>query len=143
MVDLSLTKLKHISVPRGDVYHGLKASDSTFHGFGELYFSRIDYGQTKGWKKHKRLTLNLIVPAGEVRFVVFGSDIRSGEPAELLGDFRLGADINHQRLTVPAGMWVAFQGCSHTINIVANVIPEEHDPDEAENLELSQVSFDW
>ena len=143
VVDLSLTKLMRISVPRGDVYHGLKASDPSFQGFGELYFSRIDYQEIKGWEKHKRLTLNLMVPAGEVRFVVFASDALSGKPTELCGDYRLGADVNHQRLTVPAGMWVAFQGCSSTINIVANVIPEEHDPAEADNLELSQVPFDW
>ena len=140
--EVRLNKLKRIFVPHGDVYHGIKASDCTFKGFGELYFSRIEYLHVKGWKRHNRLTLNLMVPVGEVRFVVFESNI-ANQSMDFVCDHRLGADTNHQRLTIPPGFWVAFQGLSREINVVANIIPEEHDPREADNLDLAAIPYDW
>ena len=142
-MEVLLSKLRKIAVEKGDVYHGMKEGERGYHGFGELYFSRVDYSETKGWKKHNRLTLNLMVPAGEVRFVLFDSDPETGLPTNLVADYRLGADINHQRLTVPPGIWMAFQGCSDKLNLVANVIAEHHDPAESQNIDLSAVSFDW
>lgn len=138
-----LNSLKRIVVPHGDVYHGIKASESSFKGFGELYFTRINYLQVKGWKKHNRLVLNLMVPVGEVRFVVFSSELTTGKPKELVLNCNLGADSNHKRLTVSPGFWVAFQGVGQDINLVANVIPEEHDPKEADNFALASVPYDW
>ena len=140
---VTLTTLRRVEVINGDVYHGLKASEETYIGFGELYFSRIDYGKVKGWKKHTKFTLNLIVPAGRVRFVVFSSDMETGLPADLVGEYCIGANQNHQRLTVPPGYWVAFQGLEQPLNVIANVIPAEHIPAEAENTELSAIPFDW
>lgn len=143
MTGVTLTSLKRVSVINGDVYHALKASEETYKGFGELYFSRIDYGKVKGWKKHTKFTLNLTVPAGYVRFVVFLSDKETGLPSELVGEYLIGANDNHQRLTVPPGYWVAFQGLHQSVNVIANVIPEEHIPAEAENIELAANPFDW
>lgn len=141
--EISFSKLKRIHVANGDVYHGLRASDNSFEGFGELYFSRIEYLKVKGWKRHNRLSLNLMVPVGEVRFVVFTSDLSTSLPGELVSDCRLGADVNYQRLSVKPGMWVAFQGVGQEINIVANVIAEEHDPKESDNLDLNLMPFNW
>lgn len=139
---VQLNKLKRIAVHHGDVYHGIKASEPSFEGFGELYFSRIEYLHVKGWKRHNTLTLNLIVPVGEVRFVVFESNI-THQSMDFVCDHLLGADTNHQRLTVPPGFWVAFQGLGRDINVVANVIPEEHNPHEADNLDLALIPYNW
>ena len=66
-----LTPLKKISHPRGDVFHGMKKSDNGYAGFGEAYFSTIKNGEIKGWNKHKRMTLNLVVPVGKVIFIIY------------------------------------------------------------------------
>ena len=42
-----------------------------YNGFGELYFSEVNFGEIKAWKKHKKMVMNLIVPCGEVKFVFF------------------------------------------------------------------------
>ena len=54
--------LKIINTPNGEVKHALKNSDDSFSGFGEAYFSSVDFGTIKGWKKHTQMILNLIVP---------------------------------------------------------------------------------
>ena len=66
-----LTPLEIVSNSKGNVLHGMKKSDPGFINFGEAYFSTIKHGQTKGWNKHNSLTMNLIVPYGEVVFVIF------------------------------------------------------------------------
>ncbi len=76
MEGVSLHPLKHITVPKGDIYHAMKSTDEGYCGFGEAYFSQIEQGQTKGWKRHNRMMLNLIVPVGAVKFVVY--DDREG-----------------------------------------------------------------
>lgn len=63
------TSLKRVRVTGGDVLHALKMTDDGFDGFGEAYFSMIEQGEIKGWKYHKRMTMNLIVPLGSVKFV--------------------------------------------------------------------------
>ena len=67
--DILVTPLKRIPTVGGDVMHGLKKSDNGFNGFGEVYFSWVEQGAIKAWKCHQRMTLNLVVPMGEVSFV--------------------------------------------------------------------------
>ena len=69
--DISLTNLKIIKHPKGNIYHALKKGDRDFVGFGEAYFSTINKNEIKGWKKHLKMKMNIIVPVGEVSFVLF------------------------------------------------------------------------
>ena len=60
---------QQISNAGGDVWHALKSAEDSFIGFGEAYFSWVDPGSIKAWKKHLDMTINLIVPIGMVRFM--------------------------------------------------------------------------
>ena len=73
MVDklYTLTPLRIIGVKGGDVLHAMKDTDDGFSGFGEAYFSSIEKGCIKGWKKHTNMTLNIVVPVGVIKFVFF------------------------------------------------------------------------
>ena len=61
------TKLSVIETPTGKVLHGMKSDDIGFFGFGEAYFSIVKKGSINGWKKHEKMTANIIVPVGEIR----------------------------------------------------------------------------
>ena len=65
---LILSKLATFSSKEGAVYHCLRSSDTGYIGFGESYFSFIEYNAVKAWKLHQKMTLNLVVPVGMVRF---------------------------------------------------------------------------
>ena len=52
-----LTSLLKIHHPKGYIYHGMKKSDKGFSGFGEAYFSTINYSEIKGWDRHKIMIL--------------------------------------------------------------------------------------
>jgi dTDP-4-dehydrorhamnose 3,5-epimerase len=124
-----VTPLRRIAHPKGDIYHGLKASEDSFKGFGEAYFSTVLPGVAKGWKQHTRMTLNLVVPVGAIEFHLRSAD------GQLADRIQLG-ELHYARLTVPPGVWVAFTGIGESLNLLLNVASIPHDPDEAVNMPL-------
>ena len=66
-----LTELKQIMSEDGAVFHAMKDTDKGFAGFGEAYFSTVKQGRIKGWKKHREMTMNLVVIFGCVKFVLY------------------------------------------------------------------------
>tara|TARA_B100001971_G_C17740777_1_gene310579 strand:- start:53 stop:502 length:450 start_codon:yes stop_codon:yes gene_type:complete len=138
---LILTPLKQIHHPKGDILHGLKKSDAEYSSFGEAYFSTINNGEIKGWNKHKMMTLNLIVPFGEVTFVIYDKRESSRSKGKF---FKVTlSQANYQRLTVPPGLWLAFKGKSNDINLILNIADMEHDPDEIEKMDLNKFPYNF
>ena len=136
-----LTPLKKIENPKGDVCHALKNTDAGYVGFGEAYFSTVKSGEIKGWKKHKEMTLNLIVPTGSIKFVLY--DVREGSPTN--GQFMeiVLSNENYCRLTVPPNVLLAFQGTGLTLNLLLNIADIPHDQIESENIILSEIDYYW
>ena len=132
---VNLTPLKIIDVPNGNVLHALKQHENTFQGFGEAYFSTVKQGVAKGWKKHTRMVLNLIVPVGAIKFIIFDGRPESKTYKQIM-EVELSPYSNYQRLTVSPGLWMAFQGVSEDLNMLLNIASIPHDPTEAENLPL-------
>jgi dTDP-4-dehydrorhamnose 3,5-epimerase len=137
MDGVTLTPLRRIPLEKGDVMHALKATDDSFTGFGEAYFTQIQPGCTKGWKRHNRMTLNLVVVCGRVKFVIY--DDRTNQFEEVV----LSPDDNYQRLTLAPGLWMAFHGMGDVTSTVLDIIPEPHDPDEADNMDLSKLDYQF
>jgi dTDP-4-dehydrorhamnose 3,5-epimerase len=139
--------LRRIFHPQGDIFHALKAREPSFCGFGEAYFSTIHSRSIKGWKKHLHMTLNLVVPVGAIRFVL----IDDRKPSILGGEILLGTETLEKeigksiyaRLTIPPGVWMAFQGCASSLNLLLNLADIEHDPQEAVSTELATFAWPW
>ena len=133
MDGLILTPLKEIHNPKGNIYHAMKGSDDEFYGFGEVYFSSINKGEIKGWKKHTEMILNIVVPKGAIKFVIY--DGNSFESVEL-------SRKNYQRLTISNGLWLAFQGVDKE-NILLNKANIEHNSTEAVNVDIGSLDYEW
>ena len=136
-----LTPLKQIIHPKGDIYHGMKKSDNGFESFGEAYFSTVIKDEIKGWKKHTKMILNIVVPLGEVEFVIF-DDREKSETYNQFFSVSLSQN-NYQRLTVPPGVWMAFRGKEENTNMLLNLASIEHDPSEAITKELTDIKYNW
>ncbi len=138
MIDgVTLRPLRQFPDDRGAVLHMLRSSDAHFEKFGEVYFSTVRRGAIKAWHRHTRKTVNLVVPIGMLRFVLWSE---GGEARELL----LGRE-NYQLLTIRPGIWYGFQGLAEGESLVANCATEPFDPDEGENLpvETDRIPFVW
>ena len=142
MEGVFLHPLKHIVVPKGDVFHAFKSSDEGYVGFGEVYFSQIKGGEVKGWKRHNRMVLNLVVVVGEIKFVIF-DDRKNSKSYRQFSEIILSCTTNYQRLTVYSGLWIAFQGMGKDISMLMNIIPEHHDSTETDNKELFEISYNF
>ena len=128
---VQVTPLDRILHPDGDVYRGMKVTESTFNGFGEAYFTTIHHGHIKGWKKHKRMVINLVVPVGVVTFFMH-------DEVTARTNFITLGDSNYARLTVPCGIWLAFVGVGSGLNLVLNIASIPHDPDESLTLPIEK-----
>lgn len=135
----SFSRLTIIRTVGGQVRHGLKAREASFAGFGEAYFSRVEHHAVRAWKRHNRMTLNLIVVMGAIQFTIRDED--GGAPR----DYLLSAEDpdSYGRLTVPPGLWLGFGGYGPGSSMLLNVASIEHDPEEADNKPLETWAWSW
>ena len=135
--DIHVTQLKRIPTVGGDVLHALKNSDYGFNGFGEVYFSWVEQGAIKAWKCHQHMTLNLVVPLGEVSFVFHIKDQKNSFRIENIGEER------YVRLTVPPKIWFGFQGIASGRSLLMNLADMTHNPDEVLRKKTSEIDYNW
>ena len=137
--EVVITKLDIFDTPGGSVMHAMKASSAGYTGFGEAYFSQVDQGAIKAWKRHKKMTLNLVAPVGEIRFVLFDDrEVSNTQFQEIII-----SKGNYCRLTVPPMVWMGFQGLSESGSMLLNIADIEHDPDEVDRKEMSEINYNW
>lgn len=132
--DIFVTPLKRIPHPQGDILHIIQTGSPATTLIKEVYASHIHKNETKGWKRHLHLPLNIVVIAGKINFSF--ADDRKKDVAPSYSNLVLSPSENHSRITVPPLIWVSFTGLDD-LNILVNSIPELHNPDESENLPLS------
>lgn len=133
---IELFKIKKIKNINGDILHGLKFNDPGFIKFREIYFSRINFNKIKAWKKHKKISMNLIVPYGNVMFI-FYDDKKNKFRKEIIGEKR------YKRLFVPPNIIFGFKGLSKPYSLISNVIDYRHDPSEAEKIPKNKIIYKW
>ena len=134
------TQLNIIPSEDGSVMHALKFSDNGYFGFKEIYFSTVKKDSIKAWKRHKKMILNLVVPAGSIRLVFAENNHKTN--SYHFHQYVLNSE-NYSRLTVPSNIWFGFQGLDEGLNLVANIANMTHDPNEIERLDLNSIKYDW
>jgi len=137
--DVLITRLKIIDTPGGNVLHAIQKNDYGYISFGEAYFSEIQNNKVKAWKRHREMTLNIIVPIGIIRFVLF--DDRNDSDKKLQ-QIIISRD-NYVRLTVPPMIWLGFQGLYDDISILLNVSNIKHNPEEVDKKNIEEIDFNW
>jgi len=129
----SVKNLERISMEAGDIRKYLKLSDSEFSGFGEIYFSYANKNFIKAWKKHNKMTMNITVVYGEIKFVFYVD----GNFKELI---LKGSES--KLLTVKPGIWFGFEGIGEN-NLICNIANLEHSEDELERKEILDLEYKW
>jgi len=117
------------------VLHMLKLSDGMFGQFGEVYFSKVQPGHQKAWRRHREATSQLAVPIGSVQFILF--DDREVSPTcGQRGDIVIGED-DYKLLTIPPMVWYAFTNPGRVAALIASCSSLPHDPNESDRREFS------
>lgn len=144
MIDgLIIEPLKKISDERGTVFHMLRKDNPLFTQFGEIYFSSINPGFIKGWKKHFKITQNFAVPVGNIKLVVY--DDRENSPTyRQIEEIFTGIE-NYQLVQIPPLVWYSFKAEGVSPALIANCIDAPYDSQESIDvgLEAKEVPFQW
>ena len=132
------TELRRIETSGGEVMKALTADEADFKGLGEAYFSRVNPGCVRAWKRHNEMTVNVVVPVGHVRFVVADTTTESTS----FTHFDLGPEFTYGRLTIEPGTWFGFIGGTEG-GLVLNLSDIVHRPDEADGRALDEFDYAW
>ena len=134
--NITVEKLKEIPTTGGKVQHAFKKSEKIISTVGEVYFSSIEKNIIRAWKFHTKMTLNLIVPLGMVKFVFYL------EKKKEFSEYSIGEE-NYVRLTVPPKIWFGFQGLKKKHNLIMNLTDLEHDSKEIKRKSLEEINYNW
>lgn len=125
----------------GGVMHMLRSDDSIFEKFGEVYFSYVNPGYVKGWKKHLKMTQHFAVPAGNINVVIYDDREGSSTRGEIL-EVNIGRS-NYQLLRIPSLLWYAFRAVGDEPALIANCTDFPHDPDEMVTTPLDDSNIPY
>jgi dTDP-4-dehydrorhamnose 3,5-epimerase len=141
---VGLKKLSQINDERGALLHFITNESPEYSGFGEAYISKTNSGIIKGWKLHKIMSQNFIVPVGEMEFVLF-DDRENSNTKGKINKFVLNNNTNYFLLTIPPKIWYSFKCVSVNEGLIFNVASIKHDPTEIETLPINNsfIPFVW
>ncbi len=144
MIDgVIIHQLRQIKDERGKVMHMLRADSPLFTRFGEIYFSIVNPGVTKAWKRHLKMIQHFAVPVGNIRLVIY--DNRNGSATnKKLQVLEIG-ESNYSLVRIPPLVWYGFKGISKIPALIVNCTDLPHDPIEVENLSDSdkRIPYNW
>ncbi|MAW01341.1 MAG: hypothetical protein CMI81_00420 [Candidatus Pelagibacter sp.] len=120
---LMINKFKIKKNNRGNIYKIISKKSKFYHGFSELYISCIKKNETKGWNKHKKMTLNLFVIKGKIRIEIYKNNRKT---RKILNENSL------KILTIPPNTWVKFINLSQNSSKIINFANLMHNKNEME-----------
>ncbi len=136
-------KLKVFSDQRGRVMQMLRCDSKLFAGFGEIYFSTVNPGLVKAWKKHLRMTQHFAVPRGKIRLVIY-DDRENSASRGAIQEIDTGED-NYMLIRIPPRLWYGFKAEGQETALIANCTDMPHDPEECLRREAEDktVPYKW
>lgn len=139
---LKVNKLKRVHHPKGDILHVLRKSEESFKTFGEAYFSMTKFNEIKGWKTHLEATVNLIVPYGKMRFVIYDGD-KAGKGKFEEYVLSPDSDDTYLRITMKPNLWFAHRGEANTDSLLLVITNIEHYDAEIGRMSFDDVPYKW
>ena len=140
---LVLYKKKQFQNEAGAVFHFLKKSDDHFQEISEVYFSFTNHGVIKGWKYHKEMEQNFVVPVGNMKFVFFDDRENSATKGNIF-ETVIGVE-NYYLIKVPARLWYSFSPTNNASAMITNATSVVHHPEETLTKEItdSSIPYKW
>ena len=127
IIGLKKIKIKIISNKKGDILRFVSKKSTFFKSFGEIYFTEINYRQTKGWNLHKKNKCLLTICYGKVvfNFIDGRKKSRSFNKKEKI----ILSKKNYGIIIVPPGIWFSFT-TKNKVSLVSNFLNNPHSDNE-------------
>ena len=131
---IKISRPRVIKLSEGDVLRVLRKNEIKKWDFAEAYFSKIKFGKIKAWKYHLKMTINIVVPKGKVKFVFYSN---KKFKSILIGE------KNYCRLTIPPKIWFGFKGMSKLESIILSLTNIKHTTKEVLRIKKDKIKFNW
>ena len=128
--------LKIILLPAGNNINIIKKNEMKKWSLEEAYFSKIKFEKIKAWKFHKKMTLNLTVPYGNVKFVFHCPKTNKFRTIKI-------NKKKYVRITVPPKIWFGFKGLSKPESIILNLANFRYNKNEILRKKINQIKYNW
>ena len=146
MIDgIEIITLKQMHDDRGAVFHMLRSDAGMLDNVAEIYFSIVNPGVIKRWKRHKTMHMRLAVPKGKLKFVMYDEREKSSTK-DVIQEIDVGEkDPDYKLINIPPLIWSSFQCISAEPAIVCNCASILHDPTEVDLLpiENDKIKYNW
>ena len=130
--NIRLKKLKTFYSKDGNVIRVFRSKE--MNKIKETYFSVINFNKVKAWKFHKKMSLNLFVSKGKVRFVFF-----------LKNRFKI-IEIDEKKnllLKIPPKIWFGFKGLKKPNSLILNLADAIHNKNEQIVRDIKYFNYNW
>ena len=131
---IRIEKYDIVKNENGIILKILNSKQSNLKFYKDAYFSFVKFNKIKGWKKHKRMTMTLMVPVGKVKFVFF---IKDKFKSIIISENKF------LKIIVPPNIWFAFKGISKGKNVVFNLANLKHNDKEILRKEINEIKYNW
>lgn len=132
--NIKIIDQKKIINPLGNIIKIINRDNEGYAGFSETYFSEIKKNSVKAWKYHKKMTLNLFVVQGKVKFVFF--DNKKSFYKIVLSEY------DCKQLFIKPKVWFGFKGIGKK-NKVLNFSNIIHNESELRRKRKADILFKW
>lgn len=142
---VKIKELKVIPDERGRLMEILRADDSLFSKFGQVYMTTTYPGVVKAWHKHVKQTDNVACVRGMIKLALY--DSREDSPTfKEVNQFYLGIH-NPMLVQIPPDIYHGWMCVSEEEAIIVNIPTEVYNyesPDE-QRLDPHQndIPYDW
>lgn len=128
---------------RGDILRMLRSDNPLFGPIHEVYFSYVNPGVIKAWKRHLLMTQRFAVPVGMIELILFDERDDSSTRGQLQV-VQLGIE-SYSLIVIPPLVWYGFRGLSENPAMIVNCADMRHDPNEIERREpdSAAIPFCW
>jgi dTDP-4-dehydrorhamnose 3,5-epimerase len=146
MIDgVKVKPLKVIPDERGRLMEMLRADDTLFEKFGQVYVTTTYPGVVKAWHKHMKQADNMACVAGMIKVVLF--DGRDGsKTSRELNEIYAGVH-NPVLIHIPAGVYHGWKCVSPEEALIVNVPTEAYDREHPDEQRLDphgdDIPYDW
>lgn len=146
MIDgVIIKRLKVLPDERGTLMEIMRADDSFYKKFGQVYMTTAYPGVVKGWHYHKKQADNMAVVKGMMKIVLYDGRKKSKTYGEIVEIF---AGIHNPVLVhIPAFVYHGFKCISEEEAIVINTPTEVYHYERPDEYRLSahgsEINYDW
>ena len=119
----------------GNIEKLINFSSKHFYGFKELYISNIKKNHIKAWKKHIKMTCNLFVISGKIKFVIMNDH-------KNFTDFIISEDQN-KFVTIFPNTIFGFKGLGSDNSKLLNFSNCLHEDHESIKMNKDEFNYSW